>query len=55
MIYNDCFRLQSLEKRVYVESGDTPPIVYDMKHKVENFREKLEVIHLFMLDDNYFV
>ena len=26
-----------------VESGETPVILFEMKHKVEHFREKLEV------------
>ncbi|XP_028664141.1 high affinity cGMP-specific 3',5'-cyclic phosphodiesterase 9A [Erpetoichthys calabaricus] len=40
-------RLQSLEKKILVEAGETPSIVYEMKSKVELFREKLEnVEHL---------
>lgn len=36
-------RLQSLEKKILVESGKTPAVVYEMKQQVESFREKLEV------------
>ncbi|XP_046328914.1 high affinity cGMP-specific 3',5'-cyclic phosphodiesterase 9A-like isoform X5 [Haliotis rufescens] len=40
-------RLQKLEKRVFVDNGDIPSIVHDMKEKVEDFKEKLEgVEHL---------
>ncbi|XP_046582957.1 high affinity cGMP-specific 3',5'-cyclic phosphodiesterase 9A-like isoform X1 [Haliotis rubra] len=40
-------RLQRLEKRVFVDNGDIPSIVHDMKEKVEDFKEKLEgVEHL---------
>ncbi|XP_033097752.1 high affinity cGMP-specific 3',5'-cyclic phosphodiesterase 9A-like [Anneissia japonica] len=40
-------RLQELEKKVKVENGDTPSVVYDLRNKVESFREKLEgVEHL---------
>lgn len=36
-------RLQSLEKKILTEAGETPAIVYEMKRQVESFREKLEV------------
>ncbi|KAG2459314.1 PDE9A phosphodiesterase, partial [Polypterus senegalus] len=43
----DKSQLQSLEKKILVEAGETPSIVYEMKSKVELFREKLEnVEHL---------
>ncbi|XP_053482525.1 high affinity cGMP-specific 3',5'-cyclic phosphodiesterase 9A [Ictalurus furcatus] len=37
-------RLQSLEKKILVESGKTPAVVYEMKQQVESFREKLESV-----------
>ncbi|XP_028847505.1 high affinity cGMP-specific 3',5'-cyclic phosphodiesterase 9A isoform X1 [Denticeps clupeoides] len=40
-------RLQSLEKKILTEAGETPAIVHEMKSQVESFREKLEnVEHL---------
>lgn len=36
-------RLQSLEKKILIEAGETPAIVYEMKKQVDSFREKLEV------------
>jgi hypothetical protein len=36
-----------LEKKVFVENGEIPPVIGELKHKVENFREKLEVRVLF--------
>lgn len=36
-------RLQGLEKKILIESGETPAIVYEMKKQVDYFREKLEV------------
>ena len=38
-------RLQSLEKKILIEAGETPTIVHEMKRQVESFREKLEVKH----------
>lgn len=32
-----------LEKKVFVENGEIPPVVGELKHKVEHLREKLEV------------
>ncbi|KAG7463879.1 hypothetical protein MATL_G00181380 [Megalops atlanticus] len=37
-------RLQSLEKKILIEAGETPSIVYEMKNQVELFREKLESV-----------
>ncbi|XP_077998066.1 high affinity cGMP-specific 3',5'-cyclic phosphodiesterase 9A-like [Glandiceps talaboti] len=37
-------RLQHLEKKVVIEGGETPSIVYDLRNKVEQFREKLETV-----------
>ncbi|XP_058890094.1 high affinity cGMP-specific 3',5'-cyclic phosphodiesterase 9A isoform X1 [Acipenser ruthenus] len=37
-------RLQSLEKKILGEAGETPSIVYEMKNQVESFREKLESV-----------
>ncbi|MCJ8732479.1 hypothetical protein PDJAM_G00211810 [Pangasius djambal] len=37
-------RLQSLEKKILIESGKTPAVVYEMKQQVESFREKLESV-----------
>ncbi|XP_061092654.1 high affinity cGMP-specific 3',5'-cyclic phosphodiesterase 9A isoform X2 [Conger conger] len=37
-------RLQSLEKKILFESGETPTVVYEMKTQVEMFREKLESV-----------
>lgn len=36
-------RLQGLEKKILIEAGETPAVVYEMKRQVESFREKLEV------------
>nr|XP_015213774.1 PREDICTED: high affinity cGMP-specific 3',5'-cyclic phosphodiesterase 9A-like isoform X1 [Lepisosteus oculatus] len=37
-------RLQSLEKKILVEAGETPSVVLEMKSQVESFREKLESV-----------
>ncbi len=37
------FRLQGLEKKILIEAGETPAVVYEMKKQVDSFREKLEV------------
>ena len=37
------FRLQSLEKKILIEAGETPAVVYEMKKQVDSFQEKLEV------------
>jgi len=37
-------RLLNLEKKIVLNSGDTPPAVWDMRAKVENLREKLESV-----------
>ncbi|KAK1165913.1 high affinity cGMP-specific 3',5'-cyclic phosphodiesterase 9A-like isoform X1 [Acipenser oxyrinchus oxyrinchus] len=37
-------RLQSLEKKILGEAGETPSIVFEMKNQVESFREKLESV-----------
>ncbi|CAH1773198.1 unnamed protein product [Owenia fusiformis] len=37
-------RLQHLERNILTDSGETPKLVYDMKQKVEHFREKLESV-----------
>ena len=40
-----CFlRLQELEGRVLVDSGDTSPAMKDIKLKLDSFRDKLEVM-----------
>ncbi|XP_062601844.1 uncharacterized protein LOC134263508 [Saccostrea cucullata] len=40
-------RIEMLEKKVFVENGEIPPVIGELKHNVENFREKLEgVDHL---------
>lgn len=36
-------RLQGLEKKILIEAGETPAVVYEMKKQVDSFREKLEV------------
>ncbi|XP_075886963.1 high affinity cGMP-specific 3',5'-cyclic phosphodiesterase 9A [Nelusetta ayraudi] len=37
-------KLQSLEKKILIEAGETPAIVYEMKKQVDSFREKLESV-----------
>ncbi|XP_072882852.1 high affinity cGMP-specific 3',5'-cyclic phosphodiesterase 9A [Hemitrygon akajei] len=37
-------RLQELEKKLQIESGPMPSIVYEMRSRVESFREKLESV-----------
>lgn len=37
-------RLQGLEKKILIETGETPAVVYEMKKQVDSFREKLEVL-----------
>ncbi|KAK6309943.1 hypothetical protein J4Q44_G00198240 [Coregonus suidteri] len=37
-------RLQGLEKKILIEAGETPAVVYEMKRQVESFREKLESV-----------
>ncbi|KAK3101817.1 hypothetical protein FSP39_006588 [Pinctada imbricata] len=37
-------RLAKLERKVFVENGDMPPVVGELKHKVEHFKEKLESV-----------
>ncbi|XP_071805040.1 high affinity cGMP-specific 3',5'-cyclic phosphodiesterase 9A-like isoform X2 [Asterias amurensis] len=37
-------RLEVLEKKIIVDSGETPGVVYELKHKVEHFKEKLESV-----------
>lgn len=39
----DLCRLQGLEKKILIQAGDTPAVVYEMKKQVDSFREKLEV------------
>lgn len=36
-------RLQGLEKKLLIEAGETPAVVYEMKKQVDRFRDKLEV------------
>ncbi|XP_035030906.1 high affinity cGMP-specific 3',5'-cyclic phosphodiesterase 9A [Hippoglossus stenolepis] len=38
------FRLQGLEKKILMEAGETPAVVYEMKKQVDSFREKLESV-----------
>ncbi|KAK1797916.1 hypothetical protein P4O66_007963, partial [Electrophorus voltai] len=35
---------RSIEKKILVETGETPAIIYEMKRQVESFREKLESV-----------
>ena len=37
------FRLQELERRVFIDNGDLPPSVCEIKHQVEDFKHKLQV------------
>ncbi|XP_042074510.1 high affinity cGMP-specific 3',5'-cyclic phosphodiesterase 9A isoform X1 [Haplochromis burtoni] len=37
-------RLQGLEKKILIEAGETPAVVYEMKKQVDSFREKLESV-----------
>ncbi|XP_070561669.1 high affinity cGMP-specific 3',5'-cyclic phosphodiesterase 9A-like isoform X2 [Ptychodera flava] len=37
-------RLQNMERKVVTEGGETPSIVYELRNKVEQFREKLESV-----------
>ncbi|XP_042350610.1 high affinity cGMP-specific 3',5'-cyclic phosphodiesterase 9A [Plectropomus leopardus] len=37
-------RLQGLEKKIVIEAGETPAVVYEMKKQVDSFREKLESV-----------
>ena len=36
-------RVENLEKKVKVDSGETPEVVYELRQKLENVRNKLEV------------
>lgn len=40
---NVCFRLQALEKRVFIENGELPRSVGDIQSQVEEFKNKLQV------------
>lgn len=47
LIMNNIFflcRLGKLEKKVFVENGEMPPLVQDLQNKVEHFKEKLQVL-----------
>uniref|UniRef100_A0A8C5G0J1 Phosphodiesterase n=1 Tax=Gouania willdenowi TaxID=441366 RepID=A0A8C5G0J1_GOUWI len=37
-------RLQGLEKKILLEVGETPAVVYEMKREVDSFRHKLESV-----------
>lgn len=37
------FRLQALEKRVFIENGDLPKSVSDIRSRVAEFKHKLQV------------
>ncbi|EDO32179.1 predicted protein [Nematostella vectensis] len=37
-------RIESLEKQIIVENGEPPPVVKDIKLKVDSFRDKLESV-----------
>ncbi|XP_061697479.1 high affinity cGMP-specific 3',5'-cyclic phosphodiesterase 9A [Syngnathoides biaculeatus] len=37
-------RLQCLEKKILIEAGNTPAVIYEMKKQVDLFREKLESV-----------
>ncbi|XP_029315174.1 high affinity cGMP-specific 3',5'-cyclic phosphodiesterase 9A [Cottoperca gobio] len=41
---NKTNRLQGLEKKILIEAGETPAVVYEMKKQVDSFREKLESV-----------
>lgn len=43
-------RLQGLEKKILIEAGETPAVVYEMKKQVDSFREKLEVEPKYCVD-----
>lgn len=43
MSLNVWLRLQGLEKKILIEAGETPAVVYEMKKQIDSFREKLEV------------
>ena len=46
LILNFVCRLCALEKKVFVENGDMPETVLEMKAKVEELKQKLEVIYM---------
>ncbi|XP_038645958.1 high affinity cGMP-specific 3',5'-cyclic phosphodiesterase 9A isoform X3 [Scyliorhinus canicula] len=37
-------RLQALEKKILVDSADMPSVMYEMRNRVESFRDKLESV-----------
>uniref|UniRef100_A0A667YW52 Phosphodiesterase n=1 Tax=Myripristis murdjan TaxID=586833 RepID=A0A667YW52_9TELE len=37
-------RLQSLERKILFETGETPAVVFELKKQVDSFREKLESV-----------
>ena len=41
------FRLTKLEKKVYVENGEMPSLVLELQNKVEDFKDKLQVVWIF--------
>ena len=42
-LYSISCRLETLEKKVLVEGGAVPDVVFEMKQKVDDFRERLQV------------
>lgn len=42
-IFEHSNRLEAIESRVFADEGEIPPVVRDMKKKVEGFKQKLEV------------
>ena len=46
-------RLCALEKKVFVENGDMPETVLEMKAKVEELKQKLEVIDYCLISIGY--
>ena len=41
--YYLCYRLQELERRVFIDNGNLPASVCEVKHQVEEFKHKLQV------------
>lgn len=41
------FRLTKLEKKVFVENGEMPSLVLELQKKVEDFKDKLQVVWVF--------
>lgn len=41
--------MEEVEKKVYVDNGEMPHTIVDLKKKVEHFKEKLEVSSMFKM------